>query len=334
MLHRLHSFEFSDLPRIAFGPVTPGWGSWEWVGEDLAAELSKWLPVTTFEWDAVPECDLAVVVKHPLTEAIRSQIAPETQLVYCPIDHYGSSAEIDADAVWLRRCARIVIHCERLRKYFTPYAPVEYLDHHVKFMAEMGNRWNSDGPILWAGVRSNLPPLVDWVNSHRLVRELLVLTNPEDASRPLASADFGFRNGNAVRVEAWTAARHVECLSAAVGVLDIKGNDFRQRHKPPAKAIDFIASGLPLAMNASSSPVEHLARIGFDVAAPEDVERWFSEDYRGETERFGAALRELLSRERVARKWRRIISEVFRERQWNQARVEPPCSASIKTRIP
>ena len=55
--------------------------------------------------------------------------------------------------------------------------------------------------------------------------------------------------------------------------IDIKGDDFRSRHKPPAKAIDFIASGVPLAMNPDSSMVEHLARMGFDVASPLDTER-------------------------------------------------------------
>ena len=102
--------------------------------------------------------------------------------------------------------------------------------------------------------------------------------------------------------------------AAARAAIDVKGNDFRSRHKPPAKAIDFLASGVPLAMNHDSSPVEHLARMGFEVADPRDTERWLSREYWEETRRFGAALRELLSLERVARRWKRVIDDVLAER--------------------
>ena len=53
------------------------------------------------------------------------------RLIYCPVDVYGSAAEIDADAAALSCFDRIIIHGERLRKYFSPYAVVEYLDHHL-----------------------------------------------------------------------------------------------------------------------------------------------------------------------------------------------------------
>jgi hypothetical protein len=63
-------------------------------------------------------------------------------------------------------------------------------------------------------------------------------------------------------------------------------------------------------MNQESSPVEHLARMGFEVAAPREPERWLSRAYWDETRRFGLAIRELLSRERVARRWRRLIDDL------------------------
>jgi hypothetical protein len=64
-------------------------------------------------------------------------------------------------------------------------------------------------------------------------------------------------------------------------------------------------------MNVDSSPVEHLARMGFEVASPLDPERWLSREYWEETRRFGLAIRELLSLERVARRWRLLIDEVL-----------------------
>jgi hypothetical protein len=64
-------------------------------------------------------------------------------------------------------------------------------------------------------------------------------------------------------------------------------------------------------MNQESSPVEHLARMGFEVASPLDSERWLSRDYWEETRRFGLAIRELLSVVRVARRWMRLINQVL-----------------------
>jgi hypothetical protein len=71
--------------------------------------------------------------------------------VYSPVDYYVSPAD----------CSRIVVHSQKLRYYFEPYAPVEYIDHHVRFAAPMRERFLSEGFILWVGVRTNLPPLVD-----------------------------------------------------------------------------------------------------------------------------------------------------------------------------
>jgi hypothetical protein len=231
------------------------------------------------------------------------------------VDFFGDATSIDAEASMLRHCHRIVVHCQRLRKYFEPYVSVDFLDHHVKFAAPVREHFQPDGDLLWVGVRTNLPPLVDWVNTHTLPGTLDVLTNFEDASRPPTPAEIGFRRGVPVRVHDWSPERQVELTSTARAVIDIKGNDFRARHKPPAKGIDVIASGVPLAMNPDSSTAEHLARMGFEVADPLDTDRWLSQEYWEETRRFGLALRELLSLERVARRLRRIIHEVLAERR-------------------
>src|SRR5205823_4435613 len=151
------------------------------------------------------------------------------------------------------------------------------------------------GFIVWVGVRTNLPPLVEWANAHPLAGTLLVLTNPEDPQHVPRPEQLGFRQPERVLVKRWTPEEHLACVAKACAAIDIKGEDFRSRHKPPAKAIDFIASGVPLAMNPGSSPVEHLADLGFEVASPLDPDRWLSQEYAEETLRFGAALRELLS---------------------------------------
>ena len=303
-----------DRPLVAFGPEMLGWGSWDWVGADLWQEVGRHYRTATFRNDDAPDCDVLVVVKHPPTRDLLVRLPPRTTVVFLPVDRYGAGGEIDADRDLLRRCSRVVVHCERLRRYFEPYAPVEYLDHHVKFVADRPVPYREDGPTLWVGARSNLPPLVEWVNAHPSPSELLVLTNPETPGQVPPPAAFGFRVGLPVVVEEWSPVGHLVALSRCRAAIDVKGDDFRARHKPPAKAIDFLAAGVPLAMNPDSSPVEHLARLGFDVPSPVDVGRWLSREYWEETRRFGSALRELLSRERVGRRFKRIIDDVLAER--------------------
>jgi hypothetical protein len=202
------------------------------------------------------------------------------------------------------------VHCERLRKYFEPYAPVEYVDHHVKYMCDIPERRRVDGPLLWVGVRTNLPPLIDWLFRQELPEELIVLTNgnPRDHHEVATVAKMP-----GVRVEEWSPARHLELLSLCRGALDIKGDDFRQVHKPPTKAFDFIASGLPVALNSNSSSAESLRRMGFEPASPNDSGYWLSREYWDETRRFGRALRELLSLRRIGLRWRQLIDDVLSE---------------------
>jgi hypothetical protein len=291
----------------------PGWGSWEWVGLDIREELSKCFQTLTFQPGELPTCDVLFVVKHPITLEILNRIPGKTSVIYCPVDHYGSGAELDQDGAMLRRCSRVIVHCQRLRRYFEPYTPVDYIDHHVKFVAPMRQTFLNDGYFLWVGVRSNLAPLVEWVNEHPLPGELRLLTNPENASVVPKPGELGFRRDLPVRIESWSPERHLEWTAEARAAIDIKGNDFRSRHKPPAKAMDFIASGLPLAINPDSSVVEHLARMGFDIPSPLDMDLWLSQKYWEETKAFGRALRELLSLERIGRRYRRIVDEVVVE---------------------
>jgi hypothetical protein len=55
-----------ERPVVAFGPAMPGWGSWEWVGVDLANELARYYRTVHFQGTAVPDCDAVVIVKHAL----------------------------------------------------------------------------------------------------------------------------------------------------------------------------------------------------------------------------------------------------------------------------
>jgi hypothetical protein len=157
------------------------------------------------------------------------------RLIHVTVDAYDSIAAIDADASWLRRCSRIVVHCEGLRKYFTPYAPIEYIDHHVKFAAPIRQAFRPDGNFLWAGVRSNLAPLVRWVNQNPLPLPLDVLTNLEDPDHIPTPREIGFNGDTEIRIYHWTPERHIAMTAAARAALDIKGGNWCQFNLLPLK---------------------------------------------------------------------------------------------------
>ncbi|WP_339910226.1 glycosyltransferase family 4 protein [Symmachiella dynata] len=304
-----------NKPTVAFGPKLPGIGSWDWVGGDTLQELSKYFEVLSFSADAIPACDVLIIVKYLLPIDVVREIARTRAVIYCPIDYYGSSAEIDRDGCLLSHCARVLLHQLRLRKYFQSYAPVECIEHHTRFVTPSLAEYHESGDILWVGVRTHLPVLREWLLQHRLPGRLRMLTNLEDVAATASLAQFGLDGlGTEITLENWTPQRHLDLVMNARCALDVKGNDFRQRHKPPAKAIDFIAAGLPLAMNPESAAVADLRVRGFEVASPLDPQRWLSREYYEETRQFGQQLRESHSLEQIGRHWKEIIEQVLQER--------------------
>lgn len=237
----------------------------------------------------------------------------------CPLPqrnlHSGSAAEIDADGATLACFDSIIVHCERLRKYFAPYTRVEYLDHHLKFVAEAPLSARTGGPLLWIGNRSNLPSVVDWVNRHPLPGELWVLTDFPSEAEMVSAASLGFREMTSIRVDRWTPERHREWTSLARAALDVKGDDFRARHKPPTKALDFLASGVPLAMNADSSSTEHLrAKYGFQLASLDDHERWLSTEYEEEIRHLMPSLQADLALPVIAQRFLTLMLQLAQPR--------------------
>ena len=97
----------------------------------------------------------------------------------------------------------------------------------------------------------------------------------------------------------WSEEEQIQLLGEAKAGLDIKGNDFHQMTKPPTKIQQFVASGVPSAVNRDSYSWEWFHGRGFDLADPDDEERWFSRRYWEETREFGTDLRDEISKSSV-----------------------------------
>lgn len=299
--------------RVAFGPVMSQFGSWEWIGAEMARVLRDRFDTTTFR-DEIPEADVVVFIKfRPDPETVH-RLTRRAAVLYCPVDVYGSSGEIDGDEPFLSQVDQIVVHCHRLEKYIRSYAPTAYIDHHLRFVSALRDHPRTRGPFLWVGAHSNLPPLLSWTRQCRLPDELWILTNvPADTSVDEIRDEFEARSR--VRVERWSPERQVEWTILCRAALDIKGTDFRARHKPPVKAFDFIASGVPFATNPDSSPAAHLAAEGFRVADPRDLDWWLSLEYFAETRRCARGLRERVNRDRVADSWAGLLHDAVERRR-------------------
>ncbi len=290
--------------NIAFGPIADGFPSWQWVGQDLVDELrrSSSHEIVTFA-DDIPSCDVLVFVKFKPAIHVLQKLRHNSRLVYCPIDIYESAFSIDADWQSLRCFDCIISHSRHLMKYFWSYTRTDYLDHHLKFTAPLPSQRKLSGPILWTGNAANLPPVLEWAKRNPLPEELWVLTNVESEAFHGGQIPASTR----MRVEPWTPDRHREWAALAKAAIDIKGDDFRSRHKPPTKAFDFVASGLPLALNRNSPPVVDLANYGLHVPDPRDVETWFSEDYWTRTQAVAHKLLSQLTLPQIAGYFMNIV---------------------------
>ena len=99
----------------------------------------------------------------------------------------------------------------------------------------------------------------------------------------------------------------------AMAALDIKANDFRARHKPPAKALDFLASGLPVIVNRGSSTDMHLQTLGYNPIYS-DISSMTEPSFNTDgVRRIAIRLREQLSLEIVSRQIDTVLQSVVSE---------------------
>ncbi|MBI3467731.1 MAG: glycosyltransferase [Planctomycetes bacterium] len=302
--------EWPNRIRVGIGPENRSFESWNRLAVPLSEELSRDCDVAVFR-ENVPTADVVVFVNClPDAEVLRTAQAASVT-IFCPVDGYGSAGAIERDALRLACCDRIVVHCRGLLPYFQRHAPTCYLDYHVEPPAPPREAVVSDGPILWVGDPWSLPALRRYVDAHVVPAEIIALVRgPVNVAAQ--SPRFCARS---VSVEAWSPGHYLETLRHCRAALEINGDSFRARSIGPARSLDYLACGIPLAIARPSSSAEFVrGELGLDVPEPNDTERWLSLDYAEECRRFGRAISEVFSRSRVGQRWRRLIREVLAQR--------------------
>jgi hypothetical protein len=248
----------SSSKHVAIGPELPEFGSWNWLGIGLRDALQSTYQTSTFtDLRQPPAADVVVFLKFkPPLETLKQLRRQNCRLIFLPVDVYGSASEIDLDIESIGCFDLVIVSSRRHLRYFNSMANVEYVDHPLKYVLPKPRETWTRGPSLWIGRQCNIGPVVDWANQQAEL-DLWILTESEE--RELSPKDLGFHNPKNVRVGTWSESKHIDWLAQASVAVDIKGNDFRARHKPPAKAFDYLASGIPVLTNQGASVALEMA---------------------------------------------------------------------------
>ena len=310
---------------IAFGRVRDV-PSWHWAGFEVGRELSKHYEVVLYEHMAgPPPCDVLFLIKQRPSPAFVSAVqAQGTALVYCPIDAYQTARDIEGDAALLRACSMLLVHSERLLPLLRPYCgATHFVEHYTRYALHEMAPYKADGFILWVGHVQYVPYLVRWLEEHPIDREVRILTDL-DSERGWARAHTNAAQlGLSIDLSRtptelagcatvqWSERRQQDMMRACKAAFDVKHTElFSQHHKPPTKAQQFVASGIPCAVNPDAYSAEYFRVRGFDPASPADAARWLSPEYWEATHRAGAWLRRETSIEAVAARYRDLIEAI------------------------
>jgi hypothetical protein len=294
--------------KIAIGPARD-FPSWHWCGGDLVPGLKSVHDVAIFRQYAdlsSGRFESVVIVKKPpsgMASSHHRSLAGGVRIVYIPVDFFKTETQIEQHSQFLRSCDVVATHCSRLDGYLLPHCRrLAHVEHYGKHVLPAMADYRPEGFVLWTGQGTHARHAYGWYT--KMVRDfrLVILSN---------ALDFATWDANpGVRCIPWSEEEHLLLLGEAKAGLDIKGGDFGQMTKPPTKAQQFVASGVPTAVNRESYSWEWFHGRGFDLADPDDGERWFSRRYWEETREFGLSLREEISKERVAASYLDLLRDM------------------------
>jgi hypothetical protein len=307
--------------RVAIGPQLP-LASWNWVGFDLARELSRYFKVDVFEKRS-PQCDVLIAVKHLVPEMVKS-----AKVIYLPIDVFSSPSEVERAAGLLGECAAVGCHAAPLMEVIRPKARRVFLiEHHAKFSLRLMPEFKERGFVLWIGAFEHLPYLLTWHARTPLPYPLVLLTNVNDersrkqgfslAHKLEVPMDLSEHHLNGHRLVPWCEQAQLKLMQEAKAAIDIKGgcwlggDQWHQQMKPPTKAQQFVLSGIAVALNRDSHSFDYFQRRGLTLASPDERDRWFSRDYWMETQEFAQRRREEFSLKTIGEQMCRIIEEIY-----------------------
>jgi hypothetical protein len=218
----------------------------------------------------------------------------------------------------------LLVHSERLLPLLRPYCrETHFVEHYARFALDELAPYRSEGFVLWIGQLAYVPYLLRWLDEHPLEREVRILTDLDNERGWVRARANAARLGGSIELQhgpatlaghrcfQWSERRQQDMMRACKAALDVKDTAlFSQQHKPPTKAQQFVASGIPCAVNPEAYSAEYFRRRGFDLASPADAERWLSHEYWEATRAAAERLRAETSLAAVAARYRQLIESL------------------------
>ena len=303
---------------VAIGPVA-NLPSWDWVGIDTINELSKYYQVEVFNsFHCLPGASVIVVVKKmPPTNFMQQACDNHKNVIFMPIDYFAGEEQIQSCASILGQCKLVISHADSLIPHFRKYAPTYPIEHTSKYALLNTVSYKPEGFILWVGGYQFTPYILRWLRDHPLGNKIVFCTDYKN-ERAIAKAEeiatyfkVSFNALQQFEMHEWSESTQAQLMSDAKAAIDIKGNDFSQRHKPPTKGQQFVASGIPFAVNKGNNCYDYFQSRGFDVCTPEELHRWLSEAYAQQTREFGRKLRLRIHAQAVGIQMKKYIDAVM-----------------------
>jgi hypothetical protein len=177
--------------------------------------------------------------------------------------------------------------------------------------------YKKEGYVLWVGGYQFVPYLLQYLqtNPHRFKLKLLTDYKKKNAiGRANSTARLlGIQlNTKHLEMYDWSKELQEEMMRECKASIDIKGDTFAQRNKPPTKGQKYITSGIPFAINNRNNCYNYFKDEGFNICTPDDEVRWMSEQYWLETQEFGKHMSHATSIEEVGKTYLKYILSLLR----------------------
>lgn len=300
--------------QLCIGPKTAEAPSFQYF-EDLLRELAKEYGPTLYVDKKLAkkvQCGTFFIIKNNTYLRYLNNAVPINhirKIIYLPIDRFSSLEEVNESKSQLDKINFMVINSPQLQQYFEDCPNVVYIPHHIKYYLKELPRYNPDSFVLWEGARTNLQYLSDWVYLHKPQWSLYVLTN--GSPKEIHSLYFAhFKN---VVCFEWSEHLMLKMLRKCKCVIDIKGDTFKQNHKPLTKAYQYLSSGVPFLTNHQAARL-FFSNLNFDLKHIEyliSLEDHITADYWYLTQQFAPFIRELTNVKTVAKQYDNLIERCF-----------------------
>jgi hypothetical protein len=303
---------------IAIGPVTKA-PSWNWVGLDTAKELSKYFSIEIFNsYSILPKSKIILIVKQlPPVNFIEQAKSQDKKIIYCPIDYFENEMQLIKSDFILSKCDLILSHAESLIPLLDQFCPSFLVEHNSKFTLPKMTKYKPNGFVLWIGGFQFVPYICKYIKTFNPSYELKLLTDYKNKSAVGRAESLVRQIGIEINYKNldlydWSEDLQDKMMQECKAALDIKGDSFSQKHKPPTKGQKYITSGIPFAINSGNCCFSYFQRRNFDICEPKNVEKWFSEDYYNQTQKFGIELKKTLTDKAVGESYALFINDLVK----------------------